>query len=99
MLSYNTFLKTRIQGLLDRLFFVEKGLGEHVQHMLNMSMGLYTCTGGNFKQIIWKKRWKIWDLIFDNDLTNKRFGANLFLLEYIMRSLLARLTPFTLGKC
>ena len=33
----NTFLKTRIQRLLDGLIFVEKGLGVHVQRMLEMS--------------------------------------------------------------
>ena len=37
MLSNNTFLETRIQWLIDGLFFVEKGLGEHVQRMLKMS--------------------------------------------------------------
>ena len=37
MLSNNTFLETRIQRLLDGLFFVEMGLGVHVQRMLKMS--------------------------------------------------------------
>ena len=37
MLSNNTFLKTRIQRLLDGLIFVEKGLGVHLQRMLKMS--------------------------------------------------------------
>ena len=37
MLSNNIFLETRIQGLLDGLIFVEKGLGVHVQRMLKMS--------------------------------------------------------------
>ena len=68
MLSNNTFLKTRIQLLLDGLIFVEKGLGVHVQRMLKMSRGLYP--GGNFKQNTWKKRRKIGDLICDLDLTN-----------------------------
>ena len=68
MLSDYTFLETRIQRLLDDLFFVEKGLGVHVQHMLKMSRGLYT--GGNFKQNTGKKRRKIGDLICDHDLTN-----------------------------
>ena len=36
---------------------------------------------------------KIGDLIWDHDLTNLRFGANLFLLKYIMGPLLARLLP------
>ena len=46
MLSNNIFLETRIQRLLDGLFFVERGLGVHVQRLLKMSRGLYT--GGNF---------------------------------------------------
>ena len=66
MLSNNTFLETRIQLLLDGLFFV-KGLGVHVQRMLKMSRGLYT--GGNFKQNTWKKRRKIGALICDHNLT------------------------------
>ena len=37
MLSNNSFLKARIQQLLDGLIFVEKGLGVHVQRMLKMS--------------------------------------------------------------
>ena len=39
MISNNTFLETRIQRLLDGLIFVKKGLGVHVQHMLEMSRG------------------------------------------------------------
>ena len=84
------FLKTRIQRLHDGLIFVKKGIGVHVQHMLEMSRCLYT--GGNFKQNVWKNRMEIWDLIKDYDLTNKRFVAILFLLKSIMRSLLTRLT-------
>ena len=69
MLSSYTFLKTKIQRLLDGLIFVKKGLGVHVQHMLKMSRGLYT--GRNFKQNTWeKKRRKIGDLISEHDLTN-----------------------------
>ena len=41
MLSYNTFLKTRIQRLLDGLILVEQGFGVHAQRMLKMSRGLY----------------------------------------------------------
>ena len=37
MQSNNTFLETRVQQLLDGLFFVEKGLGVHVQRVLKMS--------------------------------------------------------------
>ena len=37
MLSKNTFLESRIQRLLDGSIFVEKGLGVHVQRMLEMS--------------------------------------------------------------
>ena len=52
MISNNTYSKTRIQRLLDGLFFVKKGNGLYVQHMLKMSKSLYT--GGNFKQIFGK---------------------------------------------
>ena len=58
MLSSYTFLETRIQRLLDGLIFVKKGLGVLVQHMLKMSMCLYT--GGNFKQNTWKKTKENW---------------------------------------
>ena len=37
MLSNNTIFETRIQRLLDGLFFVEKRLRVHVQRMLKMS--------------------------------------------------------------
>ena len=57
MLSNNRFLETRIQQLLDGLILVEKGLGVHVQGMLEMSRGLY-------------ERRKIEDLVCNHDLTN-----------------------------
>ena len=37
MLSNNTFLETRVQGLLDGLVFVERSLGVHVQCVLKMN--------------------------------------------------------------
>ena len=92
MLSNYTFLETRIQRLLDGLIFVKKGLGVHVQHMLKMSRGLYT--GGNYKQNSWEKNegklgtLKAIMICQINDLVPTNF-----LLEYIMRSLLAGLTP------
>ena len=46
-----------------------------------MNRSLYT--GEDFKIIIRKKRRKIWDLINDNDLTNKRFGANFKKIIYM----------------
>ena len=58
MLTNYTFLKTRIQRLLDGLIFVKKGLCVHVLHMLKMRRGLYT--GGNFKQNTWKKTKENW---------------------------------------
>ena len=58
MLSNNIFSETRIQRLLDGLFFVENGLGVHVQRMLKMSRDLYT--GGNFKQNTRKKAKENW---------------------------------------
>ena len=91
MLSNNTFLETRIQRLLDGLIFVEKRLGVHVQRMLKICR-IYTLAG-ILSKIFVKQRRKIGDLIYDHGLKNKRFGANLFLLKYIMLSLLARLTP------
>ena len=69
----------------------------HVQRMLEMDRFLYT--GGNFNQNVWKKSKGNGDFIYDHDLTILRFGANLFLLKYIMRSLIARRDSFTSGKC
>ena len=37
LISFNCFSEYRIQGLLDGLIFVEKGLGVHVLCMLKMS--------------------------------------------------------------
>ena len=52
-----------------------------VLRKLIMNRSLYT--GEDFKIIIRKKRRKIWDLINDNDLTNKRFGANFKKIIYM----------------
>ena len=68
MLSNNTFLETRIQRLLDGLFFVEKRLEVHVQRMLKMSR-FYTLAKILIKILV-KTRRKIGDLIYDNGLTN-----------------------------
>ena len=62
MLSYNTFLETIIQWLLDSLFFVEKGLGVHVQRMLKMSR-VYTLAA-ILSKIFVKKRKKIFGTLF-----------------------------------
>ena len=97
MLSNYTFVETRIQGLLDGLIFVKKGLSVHVQHMLKMSRGLYT--GGNFKQNTWKKRGKIGDLVSDHDLTNLRFGANYFFIKIYYAIFACTTTTFTFRKC
>ena len=51
MLSNNTFLETIIQQLLDGLIFVEKGLGVHVQCMLNMS-GVYALAEIKCKMVV-----------------------------------------------
>ena len=92
MLSNNTILETRIQRLLDGLIFVGKGLGVHLQRMLKMSRGLYT--GGNFKQNTWKKAKENWGPYLRSgfDILTSRC-QRIFLLEYIMRSMLARLPP------
>ena len=59
----------------------------HVQRMLKMSR-VYTLAE-ILSKIFVKKRREIWILICDHGL-----GANLFFIKiYIMRSLLARLTP------
>ena len=68
MLSNDTFLETRIQRLLDGLFFVEKGLGVHVQRMLKISR-FYTLAE-TLSKIFVKKRREIVDLIYDLGLTN-----------------------------
>ena len=68
MLSDNTFLVTRIQRLLDGLYFVEKGLGVHVLCMLKMSR-VYTLAE-ILSQIFVKRRRKIGDLIYDHGKTN-----------------------------
>ena len=91
MLSSNTFLETTIQRLLDGLIFVEKGLGMHVQRMLKMRR-VYTLAKF-LSKIFVKKRRKIGDLIYDHSLTINDLVPTYYLLKYIMRSLLARLTP------
>ena len=45
-----------------------------------------------FSKLFGKKRREIRDLIYNQDLINFRFGVDLFLLKYIIRSLLARIT-------
>ena len=84
MLSTNTFLETRIQRLLDGLFFVEKRLGVHVQHMLKMSR-VYTLAE-ILSKILVKNEGKL------GTLFKIMVWQTYFLLKYIMRSLLARLT-------
>ena len=67
MLTNNAFLENRIQGLLDGIKFVKKGLSVHVQRMLKMSM-VYT-QAEILSKIFVKKRRKIEDLIYDHGLT------------------------------
>ena len=88
-------METRFQRLLDGLIFVEKELGVHVQRMLKMSRGLYT--GGNFKQNTWKKAQENWGPYLRSSFDILTSWCQLiFLLKYIMRSLLARLSPLHL---
>ena len=68
MLSNKTFLKTRIQRLLDGLIFVQKGLGVHVQRKL-IWVGVYILAE-ILNKILGNERRKIKDLICDHDLTN-----------------------------
>ena len=97
MLSYNTFLETRIQLLLDGLIFVEKGLGVHVQRMLKMSR-VYTLAE-IVSKIFVKKRRKIGDLIYDHGLTNQRFGDNLIFIEIYYATIACTTYTFTFRKC
>ena len=59
----------------------------HVQRMLKMSRGLYT--GENFKHNTWKKGKENWGPYLRSLLGKLTY----FLLNYNMRSLLARLPP------
>ena len=68
MLSNNTFLETRIQRLLDDLFFVKNGFCVHVQRMLKMRR-VYTLAE-ILSKIFVKNRRKIGDLIYADGLTN-----------------------------
>ena len=94
MLSNNTFLETRIQLLLNGLIFAENLLGVHVQRMLKMSR-VYTLAE-ILSKIFVKNEEKygtlfttmVWQI---NDLV-----PTYFLLKYIMRSMLARIS---FGKC
>ena len=80
-------METRNQGLFDGLIFVKKGLGVHVQCMLEMSGVLYT--GRKSKMFGKKSKGNLRSLI--DKLT---FWCQLvFLLKYIILSLLACLMP------
>ena len=63
-------METKIQRPLDDLIFVEKGLGVHVQRMLEMRRCLYT--GGNFLKNVWKNRSEIGDLYIIYDHTRQK---------------------------
>ena len=71
MRSNNTFLKTRIQRLLDGLIIVEKRLGVHVQRMLKVSR-VYKLAEILTKIFVKNegKLGKIGDLIYEYGLTN-----------------------------
>ena len=60
-------------------FYVEKGLGEHVQPLLTVSR-VYTLAE-ILSKIFVKKRREIGDLIYDHGLTNYRLGAYLFSIK------------------
>ena len=81
MQSNNTFLETRIQRLLDGLFFVEKGLGVTCS-ACSKWVGIYILAE-IVSKILGKKRRTIGDFICDHDLANYRFGANLFFLNIL----------------
>ena len=79
MLSSKHLWKLEFNGYLIVYFFVEQGHGEQMLRMQITSRGLYT--GENFKQIIRKKRMKIWNLINNNDLINQRVDVNFFFVK------------------
>ena len=93
MLSNSTFLETRIQRLLDGLIFVKKGLGVHVQRMLETSRGLYT--GGNFKQNTWKKAKENWGPYL-RSLFDK---LTICFIKIYYAIAACTTTTFTFGKC
>ena len=93
----NTFLETRIQRLLDRLIFVEKGLGVHVQRMLKMSR-VYTLAE-IISKIFVKNEGIIVDLTYDHGLTNERFGANLIFIKIYYAITACTTNTFTFRKC
>ena len=95
MLSNNIFLETRIQRLLDGLIFLKKDLACTCS-ACSKTVRVYILAE-ILSKILGKKRRKIGDLICVHDLTYLRFVVSLFfLLEYIVRSLLARLLPLHL---
>ena len=53
----------------------------------------------NSSKILAKKQRKIGDLICDLDLTNQRFGANLFFINLYYAITACTTTTFTFGKC
>ena len=85
MLSNNKFLETRIQRLLDGLFFNKKGLGVHVQHMLNLSR-IYTLAEILSIFFVIKRR-KIGELIYDHRLQFNYFVPTFFLLKHCLHDL------------
>ena len=79
------------------LIFVKKGLGVQVQCMLKIST-VYILEEIVCK-ILGKKQRKIGNLICNHDLTNLRFGANLFFIKIYYAITACRTTTFTFGKC
>ena len=69
MLPENTFLETRIHGLLGGLIFVEKGLGVHVQRMFKMSR-VYTLAKILSKIIVKKTKENWGPYFYDHGLAN-----------------------------
>ena len=67
MLSNNNISDTRIQQLLDGVFFCRKRA--KLARAAHSQNGFDLYTGGNFKQNTWKKRRKSRDHIYDHDMT------------------------------
>ena len=79
------------------LIFVEKRHRLQVLRMLIMRRGLYT--GEILRKLLGKNRRKIGELIYDNDLTNERFGASFFFIKIYYATISCMRYIFTFGKC
>ena len=91
------FLETRTQGLHDGYFFVEKGLGVHVQRMLKMSR---VCTLAEIlSKILVKKTKENWGPYLRSwfDKLTIWCQLNFIIFNYAITACMTY--TFTFGKC